>query len=484
MSCAMRWLGGLGLFACVCAWSLLPAHATGFVCRITYDVAECQRAHDVVNKTIHADAGLSALSERLAAAYATLEARDPAVAAALKRDQRNWLGERDDQAWRVLSDPYQSADAVATLARLYQQRVAFLGHVDATKPGHGSPVLHALLAAIPSLPKGTDDVLGALQSKGLVALAPEKSATGIGTLTAALPAPPSSALSAALRNDLTGSDRLDSAYFTHSYLPAGRIGGVYTVAGTAECRSWQLFASQHGKLQPIKSPKVLNNCWNTAGHLAVVDGFPVAITQTTGIVTQSVDLQWQRWLDGKWGIPVRVHVRLDRALKVDVASCAASLDCALVRKAALKYAQRYDKRPLPTTLASTDGLSAKQSARFERMQTLAENLLRQVAASPDAVDTDSLIDNVSVLPQIGKRVFFSMDHFGKDANFFPVRVDGHLLLGCIGHGYIGWRQGGYWMVGFWQWQNGKLHSVAGVVIDRDNAGVLLVARVKPHVAVH
>ena len=108
-----------------------PAFAAGL---------DCNRARDPVEKTICASPELSELDTALSNTYAKAIAQDRTRKAALQRDQQNWLGERDDLAWRLLNDPETASAAVKELWRLYRERSAFLNGLGDLRPVSDSPL--------------------------------------------------------------------------------------------------------------------------------------------------------------------------------------------------------------------------------------------------------------------------------------------------------------------------------------------------------
>lgn len=175
---------------------LQPGLAAGF---------HCNRAGDVVEKTICATPQLSALDSKLSAAYMAALARDSKDASLIERDQRDWLGERDDTAWLLLSQRGEAANAVPTLARLYKQRIVFLRNLDDPLDVRGSPVTRVLLGAARGLPPGTSDVLATLWQQGLVVLPLMHRTWSRGGVTDLLPAPPDPGLRESLDEIFYGS---------------------------------------------------------------------------------------------------------------------------------------------------------------------------------------------------------------------------------------------------------------------------------------
>lgn len=358
-----------------------------------------------------------------------------------------------------------------------------------------------LLAAVRALPPGTTDVLRALQSQGLVTLPQQRTFDSPDKLIAALPAPPDAALRKALER-YTGV-----ASFTLVYFPSVHLGGIFNVEGTAECMYWDMFDVRAGASVRSDLPSGGTGwCWNTQGHLALINGVAVAISETTGILSQETDLEWRPWRGTKWGALRWVRIRFDRVLSPGFAGCASGVDCIAARQLALRYARLYDSRPLPSTLSHVAALTPGERSRFLHMVAFAEGLgtksgpISEAALSEDefqqrwaALRAQSrrtgkihTRDVVMELPFANQGIRFATPRFGPEppvgifqsaSTFFPARLGGELVLGRIGHGQIGWRQYSPWMVGFWRWNGGELVPMAGVDVDRQNGKVLFAARI-------
>lgn len=486
----LRWLA-VGVLVPL-SW---PAFAAGI---------DCKRAKNPVEKAICASPRLSELDTRLSDTYAKAVAQDRNRRSALQRDEQNWLAERDDLAWRLLSDPGSASAAVTELRRLYRDRIAFLGSVEDPQSVPDSPFADKLLAAVRALAPGTTNVLQALQSHGVVALSQQRRFPSVAAVIAALPEPPAPSLRKALERYSGVSD------FTVVYFPSASLGGVFNVEGTAECRYWVVFEKRgaHTVLDEKAPGQELDGCWNSVGRLALLDGQPVAINETDGIASQETDLQWRRFRNATWAAPVRVRIRFDRVLRLGFAGCAVSVDCASVRDQALRYAALYDRQPLPSTLLNPRVLKPAQRPRFLRMVAVAEGgdpaRVPRAATAMSEQRFQSALAHLCVearnacrpheqtvvqeLPFASDGIRYAAPRFGpyppvgsfeSSATYFPVHLNGRLALGRIGHGQIGWRQYDPWRVGMWRWDGKRLTSLAGIVVNRDNGRVLLAARMPP-----
>jgi uncharacterized protein YecT (DUF1311 family) len=486
----MRRFGG---HWCWLAVVLVPLSWPGFAAG-----SGCVRATSPVGKAICASPSLSELDARLSNTYAKAVAQNGRRKAALQRDEQNWLSERDDSAWSLLGGPGTASAAVRELGRLYQERIAFLDSLDGARPLPDSPLADKLLPAVRALPPGTTNVLQALQSQGLVVLPQRRTFVSADKVITALPAPPDAALRTALER-YTGVTN-----FTLVYLPSVHLGGVFNVEGTAGCMYWDIFDVRAGASVRSDMPGGGTGwCWNTRGHLALINGLPAAISETTGILSQETDLQWRRWRGTKWGALRWVRIRFDRVLSTGFAGCASGVDCAAARQLALRYARLYDRRPLPSTLLHVAALTPLERSRFLRIAAFAEGVgtesgpisalsekefqQRWTALMAQARRTGKIQTRevVMELPFANHGTQFATPRFGPQppagsfqpaSALFPARLGGELVLGRIGHGQIGWRQYSPWMVGFWRWKGKRLVPLAGVGIDRQNGKVLLAAR--------
>lgn len=476
------WLGAVALIVLSS-----PAFASSF---------DCSHAGDVVEKTLCASPELARLDSELEKVFASALARDPQRAAALRNDEADWLAERDDHAWQLLADSTMAPQAPEELARLYRQRIEFVRNVHGSDSAGTSPVLAALLATVTRLSANTTDVIKALQVQGAIVLPQQRTFDSPDKVIAALPAPPDPALRKALKQ-YTGV-----ANFTLAYLPSVHLGGVFNVEGTAECMYWDMFDVRADGSVRIDRPHGSTGwCWNTQGNIALVNGLPIAISETSGILSQEVDLEWQRWQNTKWGALRWVRIRFDRVLNVGFAGCASGVDCAAARQLALRYARLYDRRPLPSTLLHVATLTPIERSHFLRMLAFAEAGGTEAGPTADTALSEGefqrrwttlreqavpagrmqMRDVVMELPFANHGIQFAKPRFGPQppvgsfqpaSTFFPAHLDGELVLGRIGHGQIGWRQYSPWMVGFWRWNEGKLVPIAGVDVDRKNGKAL------------
>lgn len=476
------WFGAIALVALSS-----PAFASRF---------DCSHPGDAIQKIIRATPELSQLDFELARVFAAALARAPQRAAALRHDEANWLAERDDHAWQLLGDGAMAPQVPKELARLYRQRIEFARNIHSPDSANRSPVLAALLTAATRLPENTTSVIKALQAQGAIVLPHQRVFDSPDKVIAALPAPPDSALRKALKQ-YTGV-----ANFTLVYLPSAHLGGVFNVEGTAQCMYWDMFDVRARTSVSIDSPDGGTGwCWNTQGHLALVNGLPVAMSETTGILSQQTDLEWRSRQRTKWGALRWVRIRFDRVLTLGFAGCASGVDCVAARQLALRYARLYDRCPLPSTLLHIVALTPVERSHFLRMVAFAEAAGTDAGSAAETALSEQefqlhwatlreqpphagrmqMRDVVMGLPFANQGMQFAEPRFGPQppvgsfqpaSTFFPAHLDGELVLGRIGHGQIGWRQYSPWMVGFWRWKEGRLVPIAGVDVDRQNGKAL------------
>lgn len=407
---------------------------------------QCQFARGEIEHAICTNTGLHALDSELASVYAALLERDPAQAKAVRRDERDWLGERDLVG--MLPSAGNGPANVRALQRAYVQRIAFLRSVDDPDTIFESPVTRVLITAAYALPSGTTNVLSALQARDVVHLAPIHAHTGLASTLAALPAPPDASLQQALQQLAAKYDGtrpyFDQTSLTLAYMPDAGIGGIYRVAGTAACTQWVLFRKQGNSTVLAVTPRVTQatGCGNMQ-DLASIDGYPLLITEHDGIRTPYADLEWQRSGERGWGVVVRVHIRFTGNLALaSRATCRlAGTACAAIPNTALDAASRYLSDV--HTLLQPAWLSAPSTATYATLERVAEQ--NQTPACDGAL-------------------------------WFPAQAGGQLLAGLIQQQCIGTHDQRGLRVDFWAQKHGKLVRVARDTVAERNGRVLLAAR--------
>ena len=431
----------LTVFAAILA---LPALAQG---------VDCSRPQDPVAKTICENPKIRALDAELSSAYAHALATSPPRKADLRRDELNWIGERNREIWRSLASqrafPSLPGNLETRLAHFYQVRIAFLRNADNPAATRGAPIAQRLLESAATAPTAATDTLKMLQAAGLVILPKEHDAPDPEKIIASLAARPDAGLRTAL-------NRYGPREFTVVYLPSVGLGGAFNIEGTADCQYWVLFEKRGDRTVPIDASgggPAVGGCMRdegTTGYLALVDGVPVVLSVTNDPASASVtDIEWRRWLGGNaWGPAERIRFRYEYSLKSD--GCfpqpRARPQCALTASLAIDAAHRYLSDPW--TLPSATGLTAVQQARFKRM----------LADAPHRKDWGGCV--------------FSA--------WFPAHLGHKLLVGGVSHAHTGCHPDGFVAVGFWGKSNdGKSWWSVDHEIHARRGQLLSAARIPP-----
>jgi uncharacterized protein YecT (DUF1311 family) len=432
------------------------AHAAGF---------DCAKAADEAEKAICADTEASKLDEDLNRAYALARNAVGAKADTLARDQQNWIADRDNEVREVLREPTEQIRVGQVLRNAYRQRIEFLQSLAGQGAALSTQTRTIQLTLQKPLQAKTshgDTFLAGLADRGAAVALAKELPIGKEGYIAALPAPPTPELREAMK---TAVDELGSLWHLNGlWLREANLGSFYSVQGTLHCVDHTMFAVKDGAARSIESPEVLNgNCWTLVGEIGVLDAVPVALSTSPASV-HGLDVVVQTWQDGQWSRRSRLLVRYDATLEGAIGYCQKG-DCGAEIAAALGYAQRFARRPLPISLQTK--LSAAETKRYAHMQELAQ--------SDDAV---------KVMPReeqklIGYGRYGGMDGFANEAVFFPAHLNGELLLARIGHAHVGWREADDWLVGFWRVQGDHLEAVAGVPIGVISSTYLLSAPMAP-----
>jgi uncharacterized protein len=410
---------------------------------------DCNRTHDPVAQMICAYPKVRALDSRLSSAYAAALVREPSRADDLKRDEINWLGERNREiGWLLESQrkfPSLPSDLETTLAESYESRIAFLSDVNNPAVTRNLPIAQRLLVSAMTLPIGETDTLKALQAAGAVVLPEQHNTQNPEDTITMLAAPPDAALRAAL-------DHFRLYPYTVVYFPSVGLGGAFNVEGTADCQYWVVFEKQGNATVPVSGTRsdFLGGCMRddgSTGYLALIDGRPVALTVTNYPAFENVtDFQWRRWLGGsKWGPSTRIRFRYSYRLELpSKAHCPrTSPKCAVIAGVALSAAQRYMHDAL--TLANRVGETGFERARFKQMLRLAPN-------RADWADCAYPV-------------------------WFPARFEGKVALGGIADSHIACHPDGSSLdVGLWGTRgNGAQWWFVDNTIDVDRHGLLFAA---------
>lgn len=403
---------------------LVLALAISLACPVLASSVDCSRIHDPVDQTLCASPQLLKLDSQLATAYAAALARSPSRAPDLQRDQGEWIGERNREVWWQLAAqreyPSLPDSPDKALAQFYQLRIAFLRSLDNPVATKDLPLARKLLASAATWPAGEGDALKAFQSTGLVVLPEQHDAdsTSVDRLISTLAAVPNAALSAALK-------RFGDPYFTVVYLPSAGLGGAFTIEGTADCQYWVLFEKKGNGTVPVDSQvgeMSGSGCTRddgSTGYLALINGHPVALNVTNYPAFLNItDLQWQRWLGGnQWSPATRIRLRFRYTLNIDNAThcLGPASHCASTEPVALDAVKQYLRNPW--ALPNRIHLTAGERTQFDRMLELA----------PDRKNWGYCTYPV----------------------WFPVRLNGKLVVGGITESHIGCHPEGALDVRFW-----------------------------------
>ena len=377
---------------------------------------------------------------------------------AARRDQRLWQAQRDDALWRMASNPSFTEDQVVRRAwQLERSRQAFL----LGRAGQGavpSPPLARLARVLRAHREAAGDPLAvwARFDQGVV----------MARSLDAVPGHPVDPFTRAeLRPDAELRERIEevtggSPPLGLLWLREARLGAVVSVQGTADCQLVVWFrADRAGIAHGIPAPMSGQiPCGRMRLSLVRVglDTY-VAFERFNG--AYAVDVSMRRWLGTGWAGPLRLRLRYEHALRVSQLRCVRG-DCARYAAVVKRIARRYDARPLGYRMRVPDLRSG------ERMR--ASRLLRMAQRDRKT--------SLGTLPLAGDE---PLADFCGDASFFLVRVDGRLLLGRIGHGYLGWRRSDGWRIGLWDARDGQPVPLAGAVIQRPRGRLLALAAMPP-----
>ncbi|MBD8897551.1 lysozyme inhibitor LprI family protein [Rhodanobacter sp. DHG33] len=414
---------------------------------------DCAKAGSAAERQICGNAEWSGLDGQMTQAFAQARTKAGTQADALLRDQRNWLGERNDA---VLQAAQLKTTRYAT--DLYRERIAFLEHVfDA--PPTDAPLLAAIvkhLAGQPSAPSQAE----ALGGDGSVfKLAKEQ------PYDPSKPLPFDTAPLAKLGDD-AGIEMPSALTVGPKLLRLDELhlGALYSVAGTADCVTMALFSWQGRAVQPVPVPETLSqNCWTTQGWLVEFQNRAYALQSDDSSIAAS-DIETQQWDGSRWGAPARALVRYDYRTSPQYVQCAQA-DCAGLSALAGKVLDRYVRSRDADALAGH--VPADAQAQFET--------LRQRAGKEDGLKELPWADAPKSYTHPGDG-YTGYRGFDDGSVFFPIRWQGEWLLGRIGHAALGWRSSDDWLLGLWRWDGHAFVPVFGMVAPTRREGFLLAAR--------
>jgi len=393
---------------------------------------DCGKATTVPEKLICANPTLSELDGKMATAFEQARKRAGARADALQRDQLIWLAKRNGS----LSD---SQFDISDVTKVYNERITFL---DGAFTDPASPLLAAIMARAAVVPTRSDE-WAALSGNGTVfGMAKEVDGTpeeAKKRMSADFDASP------ALTDLLTKIDD-DESNITVVKLDLARMGGIYTVGGTAHCVSWlTLFRWQGRSVEPLAVPETLDdNCWTSSGALVNLQNQVYAMQIATSV--DHLYIQAQPYTPNGWGKAERLILSYDRTLPTPKSHCTLG-NCGDLIEQARDAIQRYDHRGDKAALIGP--LSAEQNKRFEAMRTQAEE-----------------DQSLNALPEFGADVHIlendAYSNFADGAVYFPLRHQGEVLLARIGNAALGWRVSEDWLLAAWRWDGHEFKPVLGM----------------------
>jgi len=412
---------------------------------------DCGKAATLAEKAICASPKVSALDGKLGDAFGAALKRHPDKAAALRLDQQHWLADRDAAIADFLRD--SPGKPLPDTVGQYQERIDFLRGLDTKTP----KPLDIVQGALSRLPAGSYDVLADLAKAG----APITLATDVPMEEAkAFPYEPDATMRKAL-----GELDASSGY---RKLPGSPVSSLYSVGGTAHCWTETPFRIDGTKAIAVAVPAAWDGDCMTRHGMAKV-GSDVIATVLANPSADEMNLEAAPWNGGRFGAGTRLVLRFDHALAPLGSACAPKQSpCDDFATVAMAAAVRYDRNPMSGTLDRPLKGDAKR----------AYDALVAAGQGPKGIapkgDTTSYPD----LPVFGATFADGeMTGYGPDGSFFPVEFRGETLLGFIGHGHVGWRINGDWLVSAWRLKDGKLEPVASAYVKVNRGTLLLSAAV-------
>lgn len=413
---------------------------------------DCGKAGSPVERKICGDAGLSRLDGQMAQAFSQSRAKAGTQAEALLRDQRNWLGERNDAVLQIaqLKTTRYAAD-------LYRQRIAFLEHAFDVQSAD-APLLAAIVKHLAGQPSTVSQV-GALGGDGSVF----KPATEL-PYDPSKPLPFDPATLTKLEDEvgvqMPGALTVPPKLLR---LDEQHLGALYSVDGTADCVTMKLFDWKGRTVQPVPLPETLNqNCWTTQGWLVAFQNRAYALQLDESSIAAS-DIETQQWDGSRWSRPARVLVRYDYRASPRYVQCAQT-DCTALTVLAGKALDRYVRSRDEDTL--NGHLPADGQAQF--------NTMRQQAGNAERLQELPWADAPKSYANQGDG-YRGYRGFGDSSVYFPIRWQGEWLLGRIGRAALGWRTSDDWLLGIWRWDGHDFVPVFGMVAPTRRDGFLLAA---------
>jgi hypothetical protein len=185
------------------------------------------------------------------------------------------------------------------------------------------------------------------------------------------------------------------------------------------------------------------------GLVGTVGGEPAFFVQEG--MDQDFEIGVSLWRNRAWQPECKLSLHFSAAFSIGERFCS-GVDCEAAASAALSLAKRIDKNPKLQEQEEVK-LSAPEREAFRKMLPH-----RPEGLPPFAERT---------LPTFGNKTEFH--DFGCGESLLPVKIDGQLYLGRLGHGSIGWRCYNDFVFALYAPKDDGLEPVAGITIDKVRA---------------
>lgn len=418
-----------------------------FAPTLTYAAGfDCTRASTPIEKAICASPRLSALDGELGDAFKAAIAAHPDKADALKLDQRHWLADRDAAVWSQLRD--EPGKPLRDDIGGYRGRIDFLKGLDATAPRP----LDVIRAALPKLAGSDKGVLETLAAQGVpVTVAKD----GNLEKPTDFPYQPDKGVADALAE--AGNDA------QYRVLAGSPVSSVYSLQGTMHCWSEAPFRIEGKKAISVEAPDAWGpDCMSSHELVKIGDDYAALVMGYPS--TDELRIQTASWEGKAFGKDALLVARFDHVLSVKGSACAPKQSpCEEFATTAMTYATRFDRNPVPATLARLPqgADKAAYAAAYAAATAKGGMAAKDAGANP-------------TLPDFGNDFTGGeMADYSSDGTLFPLTFRGETLLGYIDHGHIGWRVNDNWLVSAWRLKAGKLEPVASAYIDVKRGALLL-----------
>ena len=405
---------------------------------------DCAKVASVVEKAICADPSARSLDQQLAGIYMQALRERPDLSSAIKLDQRDWLAERDDQAWQFLSGTLHDAVVIGVLRDMYRSRIEWLQAVG-MKQSSASPLLRDLLGHHPAYPGA--HLLGKWWNDSLPGVTVADRVESVSQI----------------KGPLSGLKLSDLASGSIYWLPEANMGGSYEVSGTEAGEVWRLFRLKEGGIEPLTLPVTMQRLQteDEIGQLVSYQSMPYVVNlDIHSDLPATLGIEAQAYRKGGWTAPQYIEMRYAYGLHRDWSQCQVK-SCVGLDAEAMRIADHYIHDPLPQNLQPDPGTSAWQA--LEHLQ----------------VEASKQSQTVGILAQQSRGDYPSLPGYGSEAGYMTLSWHGHWLLGRIGHPHLAWRTNGKWLLSFWYEDNGRLKPFAGYVFSAQARDILLGVSLAP-----